>query len=557
MSSSPLPCNIGEIRGRTVRRYVRVSSLEQGWKYGLDGQNLTIDEAIGRTGLREVGKPFVDEQSAWRRSGERPALKALIAAAHEGRYQILAVAYFSRWSRDVEVALRIRRELHGAGVTLLFADEGFLSADDDAHERYLDEAVAAEKFSHRLSRTIRRTYMAKFERYGDQAGSPGLGFVRTPQPEARLAIDPPGMSRVVELFERYARGDISYRVPARQSGVAEGALRAILTNPLYNGWAVRDRRSRDERRLAAPLRADPPVSDDLWARVAAIRAERVKTAGRQRPKRVHLLAKRMFCTCGRAVSADTVTRPSGPHRRYRHEDCPRWTQGSFKAAVFEEPISAQVRSIRLTPSVLSRIRSLATVPGPPDLTAIREALERELARKAPPTRSARLRRRHTWPNTIASAARSTGWTIHQPTREASIRTAPSRGSRTSGSRSPHTRTPWTRCRISNIRGKRRTNSSERSWSPRFIDASSSRGTGSSVWSLRRRPKPMASRLHSPRVWLWRARRDSNPRPSGPQPDALSAELRAHAIRSDWTGGEGGIRTPGAGYPTQRFSKPPH
>src|SRR3954447_11533579 len=26
---------------------------------------------------------------------------------------------------------------------------------------------------------------------------------------------------------------------------------------------------------------------------------------------------------------------------------------------------------------------------------------------------------------------------------------------------------------------------------------------------------------------WRARRDSNPRPSGPQPDALSTELRAH------------------------------
>ena len=27
-------------------------------------------------------------------------------------------------------------------------------------------------------------------------------------------------------------------------------------------------------------------------------------------------------------------------------------------------------------------------------------------------------------------------------------------------------------------------------------------------------------------WRWRARRDSNPRPSGPQPDALSTELRA-------------------------------
>lgn len=28
------------------------------------------------------------------------------------------------------------------------------------------------------------------------------------------------------------------------------------------------------------------------------------------------------------------------------------------------------------------------------------------------------------------------------------------------------------------------------------------------------------------VLFWRARRDSNPRPSGPKPDALSAELRA-------------------------------
>ncbi len=70
-----------------------------------------------------------------------------------------------------------------------------------------------------------------------------------------------------------------------------------------------------------------------------------------------------------------------------------------------------------------------------------------------------------------------------------------------------------------------------------------------------RSVPCAVRASDP-MGKWRARRDSNPRPSGPQPDALSAELRAHAmpLRS---GGEGGIRTLGAGYPTQRFSKPPH
>jgi len=382
VSSLPLPAKLEEIRGCTARRYVRVSSLEQGWKYGPDGQNLTIDEAVGRAGLQETGGPFVDEQSAWHRSDERPALQALVEAARKGLYQVLVVAYFSRWSRDVEAALRIRRELHAAGVTVLFADEGFLSSDEDSHERYLDEAVAAEKFSHRLSRTIKRTHAAKFERYGYQAGSPGLGFMRTPQPEARLAVDLLTMPAVVALFQRYSQGDISYRALARQSGVAEGALRAILTNPLYNGWAVRNRRSRNERRIAAPWRADPPVSDALWARVAEVRAQRVKTAGRQHPKRIHLLAKRMFCTCGRSVSADTVNKGSGPYRRYRHDDCPRWPQMSFKAAVFEEPIAAQVSGIRLTPRVLQRIRRAAATPATPDMSARREALERELARRA-------------------------------------------------------------------------------------------------------------------------------------------------------------------------------
>jgi len=382
VTGSSLPRKLEDLRGCLARRYVRVSSEEQGWKYGPDGQNLTIDEAIDRAGLQESGQPFLDEQSAWRNSGERPALQALLSASLHGQYKVLVVAYFSRWSRDAEVALRIRRELHAAGVALYFADEGFLSTDENAHERYLDEAIAAEKFSHRLSRTIKRTHAAKFERYGDQAGSPGLGFYRTPQPMARLAIDSDTMPRVIALYVRYARDDISYRALAREMGIAEGAIHAILTNPLYNGWAVRNRRSPDERRVAAPWRDDPPVSDELWAHVAEVRARRNKTAGRQRPKRVHMLAKRMFCTRGRGVSADTLTKPSGPNRRYRHKDCPLWPQASYKASVFEEPIAMQIGSIRLTKGVLDRISRMAKAPVQRDTTVQREELERELSRKA-------------------------------------------------------------------------------------------------------------------------------------------------------------------------------
>ncbi len=383
MSNRPLPTHRGDLAGLRVRRYVRVSSEEQGRKYGPDGQHERIDEAIAELGLKEVGPPFVDEHSAWARSDERPELARILAEAAAGSFDVLVVAYFSRWSRDTEVALRMRRQLHDAGVVLWFGDEGFLSSDRDAHERFLDEAVGAEKFSHRLSRTISRTLAAKYERYGDQAGSPGLGFRRTPQPEARLAIDPATMPRVVAMFERYATGDVSYRDLEREFGIAEGGVRAILSNPLYNGWAVRHRRRPDEVRIAAPWRSAPPVPDELWSRVVEVRRMRTLNAGRSRARRTYLLAKRLWCACGHAIAADTAQQRNGSQlRRYRHEDCPLGGKVTWKAEHYEEPIAAQVAAIRLDESALERIRRIAGRPAPVTTDLRRAQLERELRAKA-------------------------------------------------------------------------------------------------------------------------------------------------------------------------------
>jgi DNA invertase Pin-like site-specific DNA recombinase len=378
-----LPAKPDELRGLRARRYIRVSSEEQGLKYGPERQHQDTTEAIARLGLEEVGVPFVDEQSAWSRSGERPELRRLVTAATAGEFDVLVVAYFSRWSRDTEVALRVRRELHAAGVVVWFVDEAFLSSDEDNWDRFLDEAVGAEKFSHRLSRNIRKTLRTKFERHGDQAGSPGLGFIRTPQPEARLAIDPRSIHIAVGLFERYARGDVSYRELAGETGIAEGAIRAILANPLYNGWARRHRRQPDEARVAAPWRSSPPVSDELWAQVADVRARRLKHVRSDRSATPHLLAKLLVCECGRGIPADTLSVPGRARfRRYRHEDCGLWAQGSYKADVFEGPIAAQIAGIRLDASTLARIRAFAGKPAPADTDLRRHQLELELRKKA-------------------------------------------------------------------------------------------------------------------------------------------------------------------------------
>jgi DNA invertase Pin-like site-specific DNA recombinase len=378
-----LPASLRDLAGLRARRYVRVSSEEQGAKYGPERQHQDTVEAIERLGLLETGEAFVDEQSAWSKSDERPELRRLVAAAIAGEYDVLVVAYFSRWSRDTEVALRLRRELQDAGVVLYFADEDFLSSDVDAFDRFLDEAVSAHKFSNRLSRTITKTLRTKFDRHGDQAGSPGLGFMRTPQPEALLAVDPAVMPTVVALFERYAVGDVSYRELGRLTGIAEGALRGILTNPLYNGWARRHRRRSDETMVAAPWRSAPPVSDELWARVAEVRGMRAKAAGRQRSRHHHLLAKRLWCPCGRAVKADTSRRPNGKIvRRYVHQDCELWCHENVVAHRIDDPIIAQVSGLRLDAVTLTRIRAMAARPAPQTTDLRRRQLEVELRRKA-------------------------------------------------------------------------------------------------------------------------------------------------------------------------------
>lgn len=383
MTARLLPSRLEDLRGLRARRYVRVSSEEQSAKYGPERQDQECEGAIARLGLVESGPAFVDGQSAWSKSDERPALRELVTAAAAGAYDVLVVAYVSRWSRDTEVALRVRRELHAAGVVILFVDEWFVSSDLDAHERFIQEAAAAEIYSAKLSRTIRRTFATKFDRYGDQAGSPGLGFMRTPQPEARLAIDPATMPRAIAIFERYARGDLSYRELAIDQDVSEAAVRTVLTNPMYNGWAVRHRRRADLERRATPWRSSPPVSDELWARCVAVRETRAKNAGSPRARRTYLLAKRLWCACGRSIPADGAQQRNGSIiRRYRHEGCALGGQVTWKAERYEDPIIAQVTAIRVDARLRARLRSLAGQPVPATTDLRRGQLEAELRTKA-------------------------------------------------------------------------------------------------------------------------------------------------------------------------------
>ncbi len=126
------------------------------------------------------------------------------------------------------------------------------------------------------------------------------------------------MPIAVGLFERYALGNVSAKDLAEETGLAESGIRMILMNPLYNGWVRRHRRSDRESLKPAPWRADPPVSDELWARVEEVRRARTRGGGPRDCDRVDLLGGLLACVCGRRLRNDG-TFADGRHRKH-HAD---------------------------------------------------------------------------------------------------------------------------------------------------------------------------------------------------------------------------------------------
>ena len=154
----------------------------------------------------------------------------------------------------------------------------------------------------------------------DPGGHAGLGFRRLPEPPHTLEIDPDRMPIVVGLFERYALGNVSAVQLEAETGLAETRIRMILMNPLYNGWIRRHRRSRNETRKPAPWRSNPPVSDELWARVEDVRRAKTQGGGTRKSARVDLLGGLLTCVCGRRLKSDG-TFADGRHRKLHPSPC--------------------------------------------------------------------------------------------------------------------------------------------------------------------------------------------------------------------------------------------
>jgi DNA invertase Pin-like site-specific DNA recombinase len=398
-----LPRSLEDLGGLRAARWIRESTERQTDRFGPDAQREQQDRAIDRFGLADTGRTWQIAHSGRTIATTSQFAEMMSAAGCD--FDVLLVGYVSRFARDLRTAVNARHDLHLRGAALLFCDERVLSSDEDAWEAWAREAVEAEAYSRRLGRRVSEGYEAKFRRHRDPGGNAPLGFRRV---NGLLEVDPDTVGRAVEVFVRYASGLVSLVELEAETDIDHEALKVMLRNPVYNGWVRRHRRQPDEQLQPAAWRHDPPVGDELWARVQEVRARRYKGGGYPTPRHVHLLAGRLYCVCGGRIGSTTDAAHGKLRRRYRHDGrCLHWGGASIRqAAVFDLPISAQVEQMRLEASFLAQLRQLAqTTAGRPDSTALRKRqLERELEELA----RRHARRQMATPAYLAEHARLSG-----------------------------------------------------------------------------------------------------------------------------------------------------
>ncbi len=221
-----------------------------------------------------------------------------------------------------------------------------------------------------------------------------------------LEPDPDHIGEARTLFEQYGSGRYSddtlaleaaargFRSPRTGRPMTAAGIAELLRNPAYNGYLVRFRGFADEERIEAPWRhatandgsgeriVDPPVSDELWERVQAIRTERATVGSRSVRGADRVYIPNLYCHgCGSTLRGHAT---AGRRRMYHLTPvCASWEEAAGRRASFRAEIYEwQVAALLATASVddASRLRIVAALGGVPTPVNLRRVkrLENEL-----------------------------------------------------------------------------------------------------------------------------------------------------------------------------------
>jgi site-specific DNA recombinase len=211
--------------------YVRVSSDEQGERYGPDVQRRAIADYAERAGLDLVAE-FADiGVSGTTPLEERPGLSAAFEAVGEGRAEVLVCSTFSRLARDTLTALLAERAFKDAGAEVVFA-EG-INGDGDAVEMMREMMHSFAGFERKqLVRRLREARQAKADQGGFAVGPAPYGYRSV---RGELEPEPETAEVVRRIFADVTRGVTPGKVARALN--AEGVPSPLTTRAKTPGEA--------------------------------------------------------------------------------------------------------------------------------------------------------------------------------------------------------------------------------------------------------------------------------------------------------------------------------
>ncbi|MFO0688354.1 MAG: recombinase family protein [Myxococcota bacterium] len=285
--------------------YARVSSKEQEKEgFSIPAQLKLLKEYASAQGF-EVDREYVDVETA-KQSG-RTAFGGMVAylQAHPG-VRVMLVEKTDRLYRNLKDWVTVDE----LGVEIHFAKEGVvLSRDSRSSEKFMHgiKVLMAKNYIDNLSEETRKGMTEKAEQGLWPSNAP-LGYSNVTRPDGKktIAPDPVLAPIVLDLFQRYSRGDISIRELTRQaradglvfrrSGakVPSSTVAKILRNRIYSGsfdW--------DGKAYAGAY--EPIVSPELWERVQDVFEGRIGRKARA-GKRSFAFSGLMEChACGCSI----------------------------------------------------------------------------------------------------------------------------------------------------------------------------------------------------------------------------------------------------------------
>lgn len=328
--------------------YRRISSHNQVGNNSLNAQEQAIKEFAKENNIKIVGDYTDIAKSGTSMRNRDGFLKMLSDIKKDSKATIILIHHFDRSNRKARDLLNVIYELALNGKRIISTD-GLDSMNPDHMAEILEESVAAEKYSIRLSQETMKGLKVNAENMIHNGGIPPYGY--TVGPDRKLHIDAAKEPAVKRIFEMYAAGmsydkiiewlDNNGYKTVKGVSFCKTSIKSILENEKYCGnyfWNKRSGKDFRDMRNSHKLKEDyyhvigavpAIVSEELFNKVQNRLRDNKSKIRNHNGKNFYPMNGKVFCEkCGKPlkgkVQYSRTNKNNEPVKQYRFScDCPK------------------------------------------------------------------------------------------------------------------------------------------------------------------------------------------------------------------------------------------